>query len=102
MFIIQDSHSDWPVETCNMANIYRNALLTIAAASASDHLQGCFTGASDDWEQRWLSLPRTSAGASEQLLLIAEYERCRVRHDSLDQRGWILLEQLLSPGFLSY
>lgn len=70
--IIQDSHNDWSVEACDMANIYRNAVLTIAAASAADHSQGCFTD-------------RSATGA-----------------DLLDSRGWILQEQLLSQRVLKY
>lgn len=58
-----------------MANIYRNALSTIAAAAASDHSQGCFT------ERR----PGPSCGASP-----------------LDSRAWILQEQILSPRILKY
>ncbi|KAG4432730.1 hypothetical protein IFR05_011786 [Cadophora sp. M221] len=71
--IIQDSHSDWSVEAYDMAKIYRNAILTIAAASASDHSEGCFSNR------------------------IAE--DCG---DPLSSRGWILQEQLLSQRILKY
>jgi hypothetical protein len=71
--IIQDSHSDWSIEACDMANIYRNALLTIAAASAAKHSEGCFSS-------------RDAKGPP----------------DILDSRGWILQEQLLSQRVLKY
>lgn len=74
--IIQDSHSDWSVEACDMANIYRNALFTIAAAAASDHSQGCFAKGR---QRRWPA------------------------HKSpLGSRAWILQEQLLPPRIIKY
>jgi hypothetical protein len=77
MCIIQDSHSDWSVEACDMANIYRNALLTIAAASASDHSEGCFTVRDKDED-------KYGPGGN------------------LESRGWILQEELLSRRILTY
>ena len=34
--MIQDSKSDWQIESAEMAYIYRNAVFTIAAEAASD------------------------------------------------------------------
>ncbi|KAI0415301.1 HET-domain-containing protein [Xylaria grammica] len=76
--IIQDSHSDWSVEACDMARIYRNALLTIAAAVSAEHSDGFFT-------------ERNSGPVSQEST-----------NEILDSRGWILQEQLLSPRILKY
>ncbi|RWA12245.1 hypothetical protein EKO27_g2852 [Xylaria grammica] len=76
--IIQDSHSDWSVEACDMARIYRNALLTIAAAVSAEHSDGFFTERNRG--------PVSQASTDE----------------ILDSRGWILQEQLLSPRILKY
>ncbi|KAI3319883.1 HET-domain-containing protein [Xylariaceae sp. AK1471] len=76
--IIQDSHSDWSVEACDMARIYRNAFLTIAAAASADHSDGFFTKRNQ--------APTSQASANE----------------ILDSRGWIMQEQLLSPRILKY
>lgn len=40
--IIHDSCSDWERESAKMGDIYRNALLTMAAAGAKDGSEGCF------------------------------------------------------------
>jgi hypothetical protein len=41
--IIQDSLNDWFKEAANMATIYRNSLLTIAAGDSSRHPNGIFS-----------------------------------------------------------
>ncbi|KAI9777863.1 MAG: hypothetical protein M1839_008540 [Geoglossum umbratile] len=41
--IIQDSKDDWKEEAANMANIYENAFITIAAGRAPDTLAGCYS-----------------------------------------------------------
>lgn len=40
--IVQDDANDWVVEAAEMGDVYSQALLTIAAASASDGRGGCF------------------------------------------------------------
>lgn len=40
--IIQDSQSDWEAEAANMATVYQNAYVTIAAEAASNSQEGCF------------------------------------------------------------
>lgn len=87
-----------------MANIYRNSLLTIAAAAAFDHSEGCFRPRCI--VSRELRLPeslKVSSDALEPLCVIAEYDRSGAKLESpLDSRGWILQEQLLSPRVLKY
>jgi hypothetical protein len=78
--IIQDSDSDWKAEACNMANIYQNALVTIAAGTSSDHSDGMFT------EKQARQRPNT-AWPDE---------------DFLGRRGWILQEQLLPSRTVKY
>jgi hypothetical protein len=41
--IIQDSHSDWSKEACNMADVYRYTLFSIAADASEDHSDGFFS-----------------------------------------------------------
>jgi hypothetical protein len=103
--VIQDSHSDWSVESCDMANIYRNAPLTIAAAAAAfDHSEGCFRPRSIvSCGLRLQESSEISLGTVEPLCIIAEYDRSGATLESpLDSRGWILQEQLLSPRVLKY
>jgi len=40
--IIQDDPADWESEAAKMAEVYRNAYLTIAAANSQDSYSGCF------------------------------------------------------------
>ncbi|KAK0710292.1 heterokaryon incompatibility protein-domain-containing protein, partial [Lasiosphaeria miniovina] len=40
--IVQDDLADWDVEAANMAYIYRNAYVTVAAAASTDSYYGCF------------------------------------------------------------
>jgi len=40
--IIQDDRLDWEREAARMADVYANSYLTIAAASSTDALNGCF------------------------------------------------------------
>jgi hypothetical protein len=75
--IIQDSHGDWSKEACNMANIYRNCLFSIAAGVSADHSDGFF---------------------SDPISMTSKASDC----DTLDSRGWILQELLLAPRILRY
>jgi hypothetical protein len=41
--IVQDDKNDWEKESAKMASIYKNSLLTIAAAKSIDSTGGCFS-----------------------------------------------------------
>ena len=43
--IIQDSRDDWARECGQMAQIYQNAVVTLAAMGASNSTKGCFSAA---------------------------------------------------------
>ncbi|KAE9379674.1 HET-domain-containing protein, partial [Stipitochalara longipes BDJ] len=70
--IIQNSRSDWKEEAARMADIYKNAYVTIAAESSKDSHEGMFT--LDDWE--------TCVNGTGSALRL---------------RGWVLQESLLAP-----
>lgn len=80
MCIIQDSDSDWRTEASNMANIYQDALITLAAGTSSDHSDGMFT------EQQAQQRPKD----------------IWFDDDFLGRRGWILQEQLLPSRTIKY
>ncbi|PVH76824.1 HET-domain-containing protein [Cadophora sp. DSE1049] len=48
--IVQDDTRDWELESANMANIYSNSYITIAATSAPDSHHGLFA---DRWTGSW-------------------------------------------------
>lgn len=100
--ILQDCKEDWEKEAAVMGKVYSNAVVTIAACSASDSSQGFL-------------LPRENFDATPPQLVFRGPDGTRglvsVRYDfpsatgrgpPLDLRGWALQEQLLSPRLLSY
>lgn len=43
LWIIQDDMSDWQMQAAQMAEVYRNTWLTIAASKSKDSREGCFS-----------------------------------------------------------
>ena len=111
--IIQDSPSDWEIESAKMGGIYWGALLTIAVAKSFHSSQGCFNENNDHpydpfakyscienrlddkrisrlyFNRRWL--PDSSAS----------YQR-EVDESPLASRGWTYQEQILSRRTLYF
>ena len=101
--ILQDSESDWHREASQMASIYENSYLTIAATTSSNDEGGCMPN-NFDWEI-------TVESGNKQ-----NVARCRrrIRHHTdfvadgpaaasycpLLTRGWVYQERLLSPRVL--
>jgi hypothetical protein len=98
--IIQDDVDDWQVESSHMADIYHNAILTIAGSASSGPHQGIFRNSHPAHVDSPLS--ETSGNRS--------FEKFRRRkplvHDPaqlpLLSRGWVHQERLLSPRFLHF
>jgi hypothetical protein len=96
--IVQDEMKDWETESKNMANVYQNSLLTIAAAASPDSQTGCFLQRESGMEMKikhgkctfylqhinrnW-ALPSPTGGP-------------------LQSRGWVLQEMLLSQRILFF
>lgn len=104
--IIQDSKSDWEMESARMEAIYRHCYLNISARGASNVEDGCFIARPP--EAPVCRLPWTCHRCSEcpftGWMYIRSPERRieNVRTTPCDTRGWILQEQLLSPRVLYY
>ncbi|KAH6962363.1 heterokaryon incompatibility protein-domain-containing protein, partial [Ilyonectria sp. MPI-CAGE-AT-0026] len=77
--IIQDDTDDWEKESANMASIYRNAYLNIAATSALDSDGGCMH----------TPTPTTS-------FQIEPAPRWKLEKAALNTRAWVLQEVCLS------
>jgi Heterokaryon incompatibility protein (HET) len=105
--ICQDDVDDWAHESANMAAIYSNAHLTIAAAHASDSSAGCFNQRPT---RRHLPITITAKdGATRQLLaflLSAKDEEFstldRLRREPLHERAWAMQERLMARRVLLY
>ncbi|KAK7949564.1 hypothetical protein PG988_016203 [Apiospora saccharicola] len=103
--IIQDSKEDWQTEAATMGDIYQHAVLNIAATHGIDSHAGLFTP----------QYPNTNCGVfrmngGEEVdgggieMIVAEnlgfpfgdYWKEAIEQGSLNQRGWVLQERLLS------
>ncbi|KAF1964876.1 HET-domain-containing protein, partial [Bimuria novae-zelandiae CBS 107.79] len=111
--IIQDSKSDWEAEAATMCDVYRNAVVTIAAASAPGGDVGCFQDR--DGIVQLPFLVDISSTASEpnvdtekpRQLVFTSYGRTQqadgpIAEPPLYGRSWVLQEQLLSPRMLIF
>jgi hypothetical protein len=98
--IVQDDLDDWQVQSAQMADIYHNSILTIAASASFGPYHGIFRNA--DLEH--IDKPIT------EILEDATLEKLRVRkalpHKAMElplfSRGWVLQERLLSPRILHF
>lgn len=111
--IIQDDPDDWLAEASKMSSVFSGAIVTIAVADAMDHSQGIFRDRIArctrpfhvpylqkkpyrerkqlDGEGEYYVFPKSS--------LVGVGARSK---GTLDTRGWVLQEQLLSTRILYY
>jgi hypothetical protein len=111
--IIQDSSDDWLSEASKMSSVFSGAVLTIAVADAIDHSQGifrkrlalCTRPFAIPYMQKKHYRDRTQLeGEGEYYVfprskLVSAGARSK---GTLDTRGWVLQEQLLSTRILYY
>ncbi|KAI0871875.1 heterokaryon incompatibility protein-domain-containing protein [Hypoxylon argillaceum] len=102
--IIQDSDDDWRTESSQMATIYQNSYLTVAATRSGSGAGGCFSTASPEYKAAELRC------SDDHGLPHSIYVRRNV-HDNytigannnpLLKRGWVFQERLLSPRVLHF
>ncbi|KAH8885961.1 HET-domain-containing protein, partial [Thozetella sp. PMI_491] len=94
--ILQDDIADWEMEAASMAEIYRNAYLTIAAASSEDSNGGCFIENHLPPLVRKFALHSTN-GKQQEVVVRPSLVQCpELARSPLHTRGWILQEQILS------
>ncbi|KAI1074736.1 HET-domain-containing protein [Whalleya microplaca] len=100
--IIQDDSADWERESAQMASIYHNAYLTIAATKSSSGDGGLFTKTPD------FEVSGTTPEGEDYYLVFRE----KIDHDlSVDNnslqfplmtRAWVYQERMLSPRVLHF
>ncbi|GME38379.1 het-domain-containing protein [Neofusicoccum parvum] len=122
--IIQDSHADWEAEAARMADVYRNAHLTVAASHSSDSTGGCFSNAPRREETTTVCLPLKKEPRGlccclpstharkfrNHLFLVPSPQLTGGRSNGtaqraplpLETRAWTLQERVLSSRFLSF
>lgn len=98
--IIQDSEDDWKNQSVQMADIYENAVVTIAATKSKDGLGGCYSD-------------RDPGHANAQPIvegqLYAREQMPKLKLETIDNdqlpllsRGWVYQEMTLSPRVLHF
>ena len=96
--IIQDDPADWQQEAAQMASIYQNAHLTLAAASARNSHEGCRL---EPLEPTFPVIFTSSPGTPKKAFIRYPYPRPSFATDRIEEfplsgRGWILQEMILS------
>ncbi|KAK5123292.1 hypothetical protein LTR85_002722 [Meristemomyces frigidus] len=107
--IIQDSESDWALESANMHRIYAHSYLTIAATRASSSTDGFLQHrrAKERAALRFVIDPITQtvgefyASIRDGHWLEADHEKY-VEDSCWNQRGWTLQERILSKRVLHF
>lgn len=101
--IIQGSYLDWEHEASHMKDVYRNAILTIAATGASSSSIGCFFDRDIDLVKAitvsvlWLGVPQGTY-----LLCDGYIWQENIVKAPLNNRAWVVQERLLSPRILHF
>jgi hypothetical protein len=106
--IIQDSPEDWQQECALMADIYKNAAVTITAPAAKDSSTGflgdrtSFYSASCTWKYRGRYDGIFREVALVQNSGVSEFLNALEHKPVIDSRAWILQEKLLSQRVLYF
>ncbi|KAL9636878.1 MAG: hypothetical protein Q9164_002554 [Protoblastenia rupestris] len=99
----QDSYADWEQEASRMKDVYRNALLTIAATGATGSSVGCFFERDLDLVRTvavsisWLGVPEGTYDIWDSLIW-----QENIVNAPLNQRAWVVQERLLPPRILHF
>lgn len=96
--IIQDSAEDWRFEASLMCSVYSNAYVTLAATSSRDGAGGLFHPENKTLPQKCLVEATWKGHPPGVYICIDEdtWDR-QILHGPLNERGWVLQEQILSP-----
>ncbi|KAH7068564.1 heterokaryon incompatibility protein-domain-containing protein [Paraphoma chrysanthemicola] len=104
--ILQDSRIDWEQQSTVMGEIYKNAVVVIAAAASRDSLEGIF----DTLEERpryYGALKLYPDSPPHETLQVSTYKGEETMMDPmfrypLARRGWALQERVLAQRILHY
>lgn len=107
--IIQDSKDDWEAESKKMGSIYRNALVTISAATAcrsTDGILRCSPGSKTSRGAIPLKISTDNKSHDTVQVSLKDEEEESLGSlfstSPLNKRGWTLQERVLSPRVLYY
>ena len=105
--IIQDDGDDWEKEAAQMASVYSNAYLTIAASASSDGNGGCTIS---DPDRSYGPIDIDCVPSDDNIIASGNYKfrvwtrtpKSSFLKDPLQTRGWCLQERELSPRVVNY
>ncbi|KAH7148186.1 heterokaryon incompatibility protein-domain-containing protein [Dactylonectria macrodidyma] len=101
--IIQDSDDDWKEQAAQMADIYQNAFLTVAATKSRDGSGGCFSETSPHYMAKLVPGYRDIYVRQQLSLFPDHWTQLENRDDfPLLNRAWIYQEMRLSPRVLHF
>jgi hypothetical protein len=104
--IIQDSSEDWAEQSAQMGEIYRNCDICIGAADAADASGGCFRerpGLENRPVKLWETPPDVLLPDYEHSGPVYAFSTDDSKGDSfLENRAWVLQEQLLAPRYIGF
>jgi hypothetical protein len=107
--IVQDSTADKEKELSDMANVYKNAYVTICAARARSCHDGflrvsgeCKSHPGSGLLKDLFKIPYRCPDSTVGTIYMHEEQQYRSSAEYISRRAWTLQERLLSPRFLSY
>ncbi|KAF1811671.1 HET-domain-containing protein [Eremomyces bilateralis CBS 781.70] len=98
--IVQDDDMDWMQESAQIKDVYSRALINLAASASTDGSGGLFRSRRPDLLPAFTTA--TSWPGKEHICVWNDTWSMEVRDAPLNQRGWVLQEQLLSPRILHF
>ncbi|KAF2028574.1 HET-domain-containing protein [Setomelanomma holmii] len=98
--IVQDDVKDWEIQSAQMATIYQNAILTLAASASTGPHHGMFRRA--DLAHLDNSVQNLVGHSGLDKIRTRKYLRHNEAELPLLQRGWVHQERLLSPRVLHF
>lgn len=96
--IIQDSKEDWEAEAAQMANVFPNSCVTLAASASSNWSEGCRVLCDTPWTYVDVPMAPTADGRRCRVFSWSDNDSRGLHKDPLQGRGWTLQERELSPS----
>ncbi|RYP24494.1 hypothetical protein DL765_000514 [Monosporascus sp. GIB2] len=104
--IIQDSDSDWQLESAKMADIYENSHITLAATAANCDAAGLVASRQDFKPEYQLTTVPTECSPIRVREKLHHWDvpttQMSMRRNPLLGRGWAFQERILSPRILHF
>ncbi|KAK2605985.1 hypothetical protein QQS21_003611 [Conoideocrella luteorostrata] len=99
--IIQDSKDDWKKEAAKMSDVYRGAIVNIAAMSGVNTEAGCLPeNFQHEVEPFIVTMQRTGLPSGKYILFDHMYATNRFEHMALLERAWVVQELIFAPRIL--